>query len=153
MKHKILVTIGPGSLNGEIIRKMNKEDIYLYRINMSHTRCEDLKGVITEIQKHSDVPICIDSEGAQVRNEKMENGSAEFVTGATIKINYSETLGDNENISFTPADVVTRLQVDDIINIDFDSVSLKVKEINASNVIATVINGGLVGSNNMYFFI
>jgi pyruvate kinase len=147
MRHKILVTIGPGSLNGDIISKMNKEDIYLYRINMSHTRCEDLKGVITEIQKHTNVPICIDSEGAQVRNEKMKNSSADFVTGATIKIHYSEILGDNENISFTPADVVTRLQVDDIINIDFDSVSLKVKEKNASHVLATVINGGLVGSN------
>jgi pyruvate kinase len=77
----------------------------------------------------------------------MKNGSAEFVAGATIKINYSETLGDNENLSFTPADVVNRLQVDDIINIDFDSVSLKVGEVNTSHVIAKVINGGFVGSN------
>ncbi|MEE2885737.1 MAG: pyruvate kinase [Chloroflexota bacterium] len=147
MRHKILVTIGPCSLEGEIIRKMNRESIYLYRINMSHTRLEDLQGVITEIQKHTDVPICIDSEGAQVRNHKMGNGSAQLITGTTIKINYSEILGDFENISFTPDDIVKRLQVGDIINIDFDSVSLKVGEVNTSHVIAKVINGGFVGSN------
>ena len=147
MKHKILVTIGPSSLNGEIIRQMNMESIYLYRINLSHTRLEDLQAVITEIQKHTNVPICIDSEGAQVRSGKINNGSSEFVKGATIKINYSEILGDNEKISFTPADVVPRLQVDDIINIDFDSVSLKVGEVNTNHVIAKVINGGFVGSN------
>ena len=72
MKHKILVTLGPSSLDGELIRQMNSESIYLYRVNMSHTRWEDLPGIITEIQKHTDVPICIDSEGAQLRNQKMK---------------------------------------------------------------------------------
>ena len=147
MNHKILVTLGPSSLDGELIREMNGENIYLYRINMSHTKWEDLRGVITEIQKHTDVPICIDSEGAQVRNHKMKKGSAQLVTGTTIKINYSEILGDSENISFTPVEIVKRLQVGDIINIDFDSVSLKVGEVNTSHVIAKVINGGFVGSN------
>jgi len=123
MNHKILVTLGPSSLDGELIRQMNREKVYLYRINMSHTRWEDLRGVITEIQKHTDVPICLDSEGAQVRNHKMNNGSSQLITGTSIKIDYSEILGDSENISFTPVDAVKRLQVGDIINIDFDSVS------------------------------
>jgi pyruvate kinase len=147
MNHKILVTLGPSSLDGELIRQMNREKVYLYRINMSHTRWEDLRGVITEIQKHTDVPICIDSEGAQVRNHKMNSGSSQLITDTTVKINYSEILGDSKNISFTPADVANRLQVGDIINIDFDSVSLKVEEVNTSCVIAKVINGGFVGSN------
>ena len=90
MNHKILVTLGPSSLDGELIRQMNREKVYLYRINMSHTRWEDLRGVITEIQKHTDVPICLDSEGAQVRNHKMNNGSSQLITGTSIKIDYSE---------------------------------------------------------------
>lgn len=39
----------------------------LLRINLSHTRIEDLRAAIDLIRACSDVPISLDTEGAQVR--------------------------------------------------------------------------------------
>ena len=57
---KILVTLGPNSLSENIIREMDKEKVYLYRINMSHTSIDKLEGVINSIQKVTNTSICID---------------------------------------------------------------------------------------------
>ena len=71
-KPKILVTLGPSSLKESIISEMDKESIHLYRINLSHTHIDELETIITKIQEISDTPICLDSEGAQIRNNYMK---------------------------------------------------------------------------------
>ena len=69
---KILTTLGPVSLNSEIIKKLSDRGVDYFRINMSHTSIDELKQHIEMIRKFSDTPICIDSEGAQVRTGLME---------------------------------------------------------------------------------
>ena len=39
----------------------------MFRINLSHTEVKDLEKIINFIRHHSSVPICIDTEGAQIR--------------------------------------------------------------------------------------
>ena len=50
---KILVTLGPSSLNSEIIKRIEKEIIYLFRINLSHTAIDDLEKKIIQIRIQS----------------------------------------------------------------------------------------------------
>ena len=66
---KILVTLGPSSLNKEFLKFcINK--VALLRLNMSHISTEKLKSLINFIRKHNKVtPICIDTEGAQNRTK------------------------------------------------------------------------------------
>ena len=66
-KHDLLCTIGPASLNKRVLKQLEKLDVTLFRINLSHTKIDDVAETIQFIQDHSVVPVCLDTEGAQVR--------------------------------------------------------------------------------------
>jgi pyruvate kinase len=144
---KILSTLGPSSLNKETVQTLAENGINLFRINLSHTALEDVEGIISNIQSWTDVPVCLDSEGAQVRNGFMESGSVEFQAGDLVTIHPEPIVGDRQNISFTPDSVFSQLNEGDEIRVDFDSVTFRIIEKESDQLIATVLQGGLVGSN------
>ena len=109
MTIKILVTLGPSSLNRDTIAKMSSYNVDLFRINLSHTKLNDVAGVIEDIQSYTNTPICLDSEGAQVRNQDMESESVHFKKDSIVKIHHKQVLGNSENISFTPHTVSKQL--------------------------------------------
>lgn len=147
MSTKILATIGPSSLNENIISELDRNGIDLFRINLSHTKINDLQDVIEKIQSWSSVSVCLDSEGAQIRNQEMESESIIFEVGKRVKIHQKYRIGNADNISLTPENVYEQLEIGDIIYIDFNSVALKVIELGESAHIAKVMNSGKVGSN------
>ena len=90
---RILVTIGPSSLTENVLKEIDKERVYLFRINMSHTAIDKIEDAIKTIKNASDTPICIDSEGAQLRNNYMEYENVIF------KKDYHPFIVDWENFS------------------------------------------------------
>ena len=144
---KILATLGPNSLSENIIREMDKEKVDLYRINMSHTSIDKLEGVINSIQKVSNTSICIDSEGAQLRNQYMEQEKVLFKSGEKVTVHFSDIVGDKNNISLNNVNGARQLSVGDEIRIDFNGVMIKVVETSSNQCLTKVINGGNVGSN------
>ena len=147
MTTRILATIGPNSLKEEILKRCAEADVYVFRINLSHTPVEEVAPFIEKIQKWTDVPVCLDSEGAQLRNQNMADNGADFVRGSRVNIHFAPVLGDAENISFTPAGSVEQFEVGDTIRIDFNGTELNVVECLDDRCIATVIKSGRVGSN------
>jgi len=144
---KILVTLGPRSMSSTMIESMSRYDIYLYRINLSHTNIEDLEECINTVNTSTDVNICLDSEGAQIRNQNMKNGGVYYNQDSIVKIHYDEVLGDDANISFSPNGIAKKFIVGDIVNVDFNLVAFKVFEKNKNYCLAKVINCGLVENN------
>ena len=65
---EIFCTLGPSSLNKDFLKFTNKR-ISLLRLNMSHIEISKLIPTIKFIRKFSKVPICIDTEGAQIRTK------------------------------------------------------------------------------------
>ena len=147
MATKILATIGPSSLNEVVIKKLSLNGIYLFRINLSHTKLNDVSKVIDKISSWTDVPICLDSEGAQVRNQDMESESVYFTKDSKVKICHEQVVGDSKNISFTPNTVSKQLKVNNVIRIDFNKLTLKVIEDKGDYLLANVEVPGSVGSN------
>ena len=144
---KILSTLGPGSLNKETVQTLAQKGVNLFRINLSHTALEDVEGIISKLQSWTDVPVCLDSEGAQVRNGFMAGGSVVYQTGDSVRINSEAIVGDKDNISFTPDSVFSQLNEGDEIRVDFDSVAFRITGLESDQLIATVLQGGQVGSN------
>lgn len=147
MSIKILATLGPSSMSEEQIRALTKENVYLFRINLSHTPIEEIENSIKKIQSLTDIPICLDSEGAQIRNQSMKTEQIAFAKGDIVKIHHEEIIGDNQNISFTPLQISRNFKVGDTIFLDFNSACFKVTEINNNFCQAIVEHGGRVGSN------
>ena len=68
MKKEIFCTLGPGSLNKRFLN-FSKKNVNLLRLNMSHVDIKNLSKTIIFIRKHTKTPICIDTEGAQIRTK------------------------------------------------------------------------------------
>ena len=147
MNTNILVTLGPSSLNIRTVKELTKKGVDLFRINLSHTKLDDVRDIIENIQSWTDVPVCLDSEGAQIRNQDMVSEFVNFQKDDIVKIHHDSVVGDSNNISFTPDNVSQQLNVGDEIRVDFNSVCFCITEIHDNFVLATVKRGGTVGSN------
>ena len=72
MKKEIFCTLGPNSLNKKFLN-FSKRNVNLLRINMSHVEINKLPKIIKYIKKNTNTPICIDTEGAQIRTKVKKN--------------------------------------------------------------------------------
>ena len=147
MDIKIFVTLGPGSFSKDVIEQIANEFIYLFRINLSHTPIRLIEEQINFVQSCTEIPLCLDSEGAQMRNQSMSEGKVLFKKGDIIKIHYDEVVGDSNNISFTPNHIVNQFRIGDEIAIDFNMARLKIIDQVYNHFVAKVVVGGKVGSN------
>jgi len=65
---RILCTLGTKTINKKFLKFLNNK-VSLVRINLSHVKIKDLKRNIILIKRYCSVPICIDTEGAQIRTK------------------------------------------------------------------------------------
>jgi len=144
---KILATLGPSSLKEGVIQDMARAGVTLFRINLSHTRLEDLEACISFIRSCTDVPICLDSEGAQIRTQGLAEGAVDLGSGSEIQLHFDEVKGDRDNLSFHPRGIAREFQPGDLIDIDFHGVQLKVTSVSDSHCLARVEKGGKMGEN------
>ena len=67
MSKDVWCTLGPSSLNDHAIRRLEELGVRLLRLNLSHTKIDELPRTLEYIQRRTSLPICLDTEGAQVR--------------------------------------------------------------------------------------
>lgn len=146
-KTKLLCTLGPASLNEKTIVRLDEVGVDVFRINLSHTPLEKVAPTIELIQKFTRKPVCLDSEGAQVRTAYMENNGVVLEENSTVEVTSEVVLGDRDRFTLTPDYIVPQIKTGDLISVDFDSVLLQVIGRNGEVLKAKVISGGMVGSN------
>jgi len=144
---KIFCTLGPSSMNREIIAKLDNLGIDMFRVNLSHTDIDKLEETISKIRQHTDKPICLDTEGAQIRVGYVKNNDISLIENSIVRIVKRKIVGNSSKISLNPPSSVEQIVPGDLISIDFDSVLLQVIECTHDSVIAKVVSGGTVGSN------
>lgn len=137
-KIEIFCTIGPGCLNQKFLKFANL-NIDLLRLNMSHLSIKQLKRNILYLKKFSKVPICIDTEGAQIRTKC--NKIKFFKKNKIIRI------FKNKNFYFYPINVFEKLKINDQLDIGFSGLCVKI--INKDNLTlkCKVINSGYFEPN------
>lgn len=143
---KILCTLGPASLRPEVITELDRRGVALFRINLSHTPSETVESTIEFVRRYSQTPICLDTEGAQVRCGMMTPGVV-LAKGQPLRLMTGDVLGTAESIALRPASIFAELQAESIVRIDFDGAALQVTEVTPGEAAAMVVEGGRVGSN------
>jgi pyruvate kinase len=68
---QLFVTLGPSTLNAGFLGQVSGQ-VDLLRLNMSHMTVDGMVDAIHEIRRHTDVPICVDTEGAQIRTARVD---------------------------------------------------------------------------------
>jgi pyruvate kinase len=147
MRKKLLCTLGPASMNDRVIGRLTELGVALFRINLSHTTLDDLPSVIRFVQDRTSVPICLDSEGAQVRTGSFMESSLRVRDNSHVTLHQRRVPGDSANWNLYPRHVVGALRAGDIISIDFNAVLIQVVETTGDTARARVLNGGIIGRN------
>lgn len=141
MKKKIdiLCTLGPSSLNKKFLI-FSKNNISLLRLNMSHVSLAGLEKLIKFIRKYTSTPICVDTEGAQIRTKVKK--SKFFKVNSTFLI--SKKAG---NINLYPEEVFDKLKFKDELDIGFNDLKAKIIEKKENYIKLKTISSGLMEKN------
>ena len=108
---------------------------------MSHLNISDLEKNIKFIKKKTSCPICIDTEGAQIRSKFKKKIFLKKKALIYFRKNGNKTLG------LYPEYVQDRLKLNDILNIGFEGLKVKIIKKNHQFLQAKVINEGYFEGN------
>ncbi len=138
-KKEIFCTLGPSTLNGNFLKFSNR-NVSLLRLNMSHVKINQLKKIIIFIRKFSKTPICIDTEGAQIRTKVKKN--KKYKKNSKLFIHKQ-----NGNFKIYPPESYGKLKKNDILDIGFDGLEVKIIKINKEKIFSRVLKDGLLENN------
>ena len=151
-KTKIVATIGPATESKEMLEKLIRAGVDVCRINSSHGTQEDHKKVITairEINKELNSDICIlqDLQGPKLRIGIVENDEITIEKGHKLILTCNELIGNKDKITIRYIDLAKDVKPGEHILLDDGKLELKIiKVLNATDVEAEVIEGGLLKS-------
>ena len=146
-KTKILCTLGPSSLDPQIIKRLDALGVWLFRINLSHTKLNALESLVKTIQSLSNTPICLDTEGAQIRTGDFADSYIQLRDNTLVTIPKKLVPGDPTTFNFTPLSIIDDIHIGDFISIDFNAVLAQVIDRTSRKIIIRILNGGKVGRN------
>lgn len=151
-KTKIVCTLGPSTDDEKVLRELVLNGMNVARVNMSHgqhdeqrKRINTLKAIRTELNKP--IALLLDTKGPEVRVKSFKEGKVELVPGQEFTLTTREVEGDNTICSVTFANLPNDVSEKTRILIDDGLIELVVKEIDKTDIICKVINGGKVSNN------
>ena len=147
MRKEIICTLGPASMNERTIKRLEDIGVNLFRVNLSHTKLESLASAIDFIHDVTSVPLCLDTEGAQVRTGYFHGGEASLLERSIVYIHRHSIVGDSQKFNFYPHGIIDDLKIGDFISIDFNSVFVQIIDKGPERLTARVLTGGIVGNN------
>lgn len=146
MSKEIWCTLGPASLNDRVIGRLEELGVSLFRLNLSHTKVEKVAEIVEFIQTRTKVPVCLDTEGAQVRTSDLVGGKVVVRENSTIRVHYQRVPGDASDLNLHPDYIAKQLVVGDLLKIDAE-VLAQVVAVESDWVVLWVLNGGEIGQN------
>jgi pyruvate kinase len=147
VKLQVLCTLGPASLKDDVIERLAARGVDLFRLNLSHTPLEAVEPTITRIRGLCSVPICLDTEGAQVRCGRVHGGTATFEPGQRVRLVAAEDPGGVDELPIRPRATFAALRPGSSLQVDFDGVVLRILEVGEDSAESVVAERGRVSSN------
>lgn len=151
-KTKIICTIGPASESEEKLRELMLAGMNVARFNFSHGSHEEHKKKFARVIKVSgelNLPIgtLLDTKGPEIRLRDFKDGKTELVAGQRFTLTTEEILGDSERASITYKNLKNDITTGMSILIDDGLIEMIVDEITDTEIICTVVNGGMVSNH------
>lgn len=147
---KMIFTIGPASDNEETLRKFIQIGMSVARLNFSHGTHETHKEKINLIKKlrkelKSPTAIMLDIKGPKIRTHDFINDGVNLIEGQPFTIICNkEILGDTDKCSVTYKDLYKDVKIGGTILVDDGLLNFRVDDIKGTNIICTVIVGGMI---------
>ena len=113
---QLFTTLGPSTLTPEFLGHLDGQ-VDLLRLNMSHMTVAGMVDAIDEIRRHTDVPICVDTEGAQIRTANVDE--RDYSMDDTLVFGTEQ---------ITPTEAWDQIRPGDTMIIGFDGLQVRVVE-------------------------
>ncbi len=151
-KTKIICTLGPSTDDEAVLRQLILSGMDVARINMSHQNHEGHRARIAMVKKLREelglpVAVLIDTKGPEIRLGAFKEPKVTLTAGETFVLTTRPVEGDDKTASISfdglPADVRAggRILIDDGL------IELEVQKTTKTEIVCTVINGGVVSAN------
>ena len=149
-KTKIICSIGPMSVNPDVMEKMVYAGMNVARINFSHATIEERNNVIESVEEvrrrtGRNIAILWDTRGPEFRSGKLKKAPVELVSGNTVRIVKENILGTAEAFSVNHPEALNSLSVGDIIFLENAKMKLSVISCEEDGVTCAIIDGGMLG--------
>ncbi len=150
-KTKIICTLGQSTKDVEVIKQLILAGMNVARINFSHGTHEENQEYIDNLKtarEELNVPIALmlDTKGPEIRICRFENGSAELHEGDTFILTTDDIIGNNERVSINYKGLINDVRIGNRILLDDGIIELIIKDINPTEIICEVKNGGILSN-------
>mgnify|MGYP003798107161 CR=1 FL=1 len=152
-KTKIVATLGPACSSKDIIKRMIREGVDVFRINFSHSSQAEFLKLVTliknlNIELDSHVAVLADLQGPKLRVGEIENNSAALAEGGIISFVSEKCVGTSSRVYMSYLNFPKDVNSGEIILIDDGKIKLEVLSTNKKDTVkAKVISGGLLSSH------
>jgi len=149
---KIVATLGPASAPKEVMTKMIREGVDVFRLNFSHSSQDEHLLLINQIKAinqelNTNVAILADLQGPKLRVGEIENNRIDLAQGDIITFVTEKCVGTKERIYMSYQEFPMDVNPGENILIDDGKIKLEVVETNRKDTVtARVIYGGPLSS-------
>jgi len=148
---KIVATLGPASGDKAVIGKLFAAGADVFRINMSHTSHDSMRGLVAairavEAENNRPIGILVDLQGPKLRLGAFENDSANLTKGQEFVFDTNPAPGDATRVHLPHAEIFAAIKPGDVLLIDDGKLRLQATETSPQRIVARVDIGGKVSN-------
>lgn len=150
-KTKIVCTMGPNTDNREIMKELALNGMDVARFNFSHGDHAEHKHrleILESVREELGIPIAslLDTKGPEIRTGKLKDGKkVTLKEGDLYTLTTEEIVGDETRGYINYAGLVEDVKPGDRILIDDGLIELHVREVNGTDIVCRIENGGELG--------
>lgn len=144
---KIVSTLGPASNSEDMIRKLYRAGVTMFRLNSSHGDMETHKQTLDFIRKiekeeHTVIPVLLDLQGPKIRVGKFDE-PIEITAGEVLKFRHQDKY-EGDIIPVDYEGIADDVKPGDKILIDDGKIQLTVEKSENNIVYAKVLTSGVI---------
>lgn len=151
---KIIATLGPATDDESVMEKLIEVGIDLVRLNFSHSTYEENAWRIKTLrrlskEKHHEVGVIGDLQGAKIRLGAFRNGVIELTTGDSFCIDTNLPLdqGDQTAVGVTYQGMADNVNTGDTLLVDDGRIVLEVTGVSQGRIHCEITMGGELASS------
>ena len=148
---KIVCTIGPATMDKEVLKKMMLAGMNVGRFNFSHGSFEDQKKFFepfVEARKELGLPVAtlLDTQGPEIRTGVLVENPVVLKADEEFTLVNDEIVGDSNRVTVTYKELYNDVKPGTTILIDDGKIELEVIRIEGKDVVCKIMNGGELGN-------
>lgn len=146
---KIIATLGPASSSAQVIEKLLKAGVDLFRLNFSHGTHQEHQerlSVIRNLAHECPRPIGVlaDLQGPKLRVGVFEASSVILAEGEIFTLDQDPSPGDKRRVCLPHPVLFEALKSGETLLLDDGKLALRVEDVSPAAIRTTVVNGGML---------